>query len=134
MGFAVAYPIVVIAILILTEQVQRYLYDDLVSGLWWRASVGGVPLAALIVYAPLQLDTMFTELTQFGWVLVHAAAWSFIMWQPIRFLTPHAAAVGILCAMLLGPLVTMAVESFKTKFGRGPVAEIASDHICRGCW
>ena len=98
------------AILVVTEPVQRYLYDDVVSGLWWRSAVAAVPLAALLVALPLHFNKMFTEKPHY--TLAHMAIWPLLMCRPIRFLIPHAIFVGILLAVLLGPLVTMGLDSY----------------------
>jgi hypothetical protein len=110
-GLAIAAGILFGAIYLMTEQVQNYLYDQVVSGAWWRSALAAVPLAALDVYRPLELTTMFTE--QIHWTLAHVAAWMLLMAWPILYLRPHAAAVGALGALLLDPLVAMAIDKFR---------------------
>ena len=53
-GLAIAAGILFGAIYLMTEQVQNYLYDQVVSGAWWRSALAAVPLAALDVYRPLE--------------------------------------------------------------------------------
>lgn len=115
---ALAWFIIYAALFFATEQIQQYLYDQVVTGLWWRALVAAAPLTILLVAHPMRMDTMFTE--QAGWLLLQAAAWFAVLWIICRYLAPHALLVGVVLFALLAPLTTMAVDSLASRLGVAP--------------
>ena len=96
-GFLIALAVIFMAMYFASEQVQAYLYDQNVDGLWWRSLVSAAPLAALVAWRPVDFNHMFTDMI--GWTLVHAAAWSLLYWRPIRYLPWHAVSMGVLSAL-----------------------------------
>jgi len=112
-GFLIALAVIFMAMYFASEQVQKYLYDDNVDGLWWRCLASAVPLAGLLVARPVDFTHMFTD--AIGWTLVHAVVWSFLYWRPLCYLFWHAVSMGVLSALLFAPLVTMAIQSFMKK-------------------
>ena len=112
---ALALFIIYAALFFATEQIQQYLYDQVVTGLWWRAMVSATPLAVLLVAHPMRMDTMFTE--QFGWTVLQALSWFAVLWIVCRYLVPHALLVGVVLFVTLAPLTTMAVDSLASRMG-----------------
>jgi hypothetical protein len=114
-ALAIAAGILFGAIYLMAEQIQNYLYDQVVAGAWWRSALAAAPLAALNVYRPLELSTMFTE--QPLWTVAHVAAWMLLMAWPMLYLRSHAMAVGALGSLLLDPLIAIAIDRFREQRG-----------------
>ena len=118
MGILVAWGILGVIIYVVADTGQGYLYNGAADGLWWRAIVTALPLAALLLKFPCSLDVMFTDYL-LG-TIFQPLAWFLLFWLVCQFHAGHAAIVGVTSFFLFGFIVTMALHSL------GLVAEAGS--------
>ena len=95
---------------LISELAQKFFYDDVVDGLWWRALVCAVPLAFVVVRFPLAIDTMFTEQPHITIPL--AILWFLMFWLVFRFQVAHAAMLAPALFLIVTPLLTIGLQSF----------------------
>lgn len=108
-AFVAAAGLLFVVIYLVSDSAQKYLYDDVVDGLWWRSLVAALPLAALQLLWPVRLEEMF--ITTLHWTILQAVAWFVVFWSICRYMVRHAAFVGIVSFFLFSWMVTMAVDS-----------------------
>ncbi|MFO0946894.1 MAG: hypothetical protein U1D30_13275 [Planctomycetota bacterium] len=108
-AFLVATTMFFLLIYIISDTAQKFLYDQVVDGLWWRALLAAIPLAILIVLFPCRLDTMFTE-NPLG-TLFQAVGWYLTLWLICQYQNVHALVLGLAGSALCSWMVTMAVDS-----------------------
>lgn len=102
-----------VAIYVASDFGQKFFYDGVATGLWWRSAVAAIPLAALIYFAPVRLDEMFTG--GIGWTLLHAIAWFLVLWLLCDYLPEHAALAGPIGFLLLGWAASLLVDNLSRK-------------------
>lgn len=107
--FAAAWAMVYLVVYLFSERAQMFLYDRTLDGLWWRALLGALPLAALLLWAPVRFEDMFTSslLT----TLLQLVAWSLVFWLACGYEASHGITVGGISFLITSTLLTMALDS-----------------------
>lgn len=96
-----------------TDPAQKFLYDGVAPGLWWRSIVGSLPIAALIYLLPVRLDEMFT--VTLYWTILHCVIWFLVFWLLCGYSPPHAAIAGPVGFLLLGWAASMIVDNLSRR-------------------
>lgn len=109
LAFLVATAMFFLLLYLISDTAQKFLYEQVVDGLWWRALVSAVPLAILILLFPCRLDTMFTE-SPWG-TMLQAVGWYLTLWLVCQYQHAHALVLGLAGSALSSWMVTMAVDS-----------------------
>lgn len=117
----VVYFMVGTLVFVVSDSAQRFFYDQVTDGLAWRSAAAAVPLALLLRTFPLKFDEMFIDMN-FVWTMLQASAWFVAFWLIVRFQAPHAALVGIVSFFMFSLLVSLALDSLRTRFGIAPPA------------
>lgn len=91
------------------DPAQRFLYDQVVDGLWWRSLLSAAPLGLLAILFPCRFDTMFTE--QPLGLVFQVLGWFLVLWLICQFQRVHAFVLGLVGAALFTWMVTMAADS-----------------------
>ena len=94
---------------------QRYLYDQVVDGLWWRSLVGAVPLGLLLYQFPVRMDTMVADFTRITVLIIQVAGWVLVLWLLCRYQAQHAIFLGVVCFFLFALLITLGLDSLAKK-------------------
>lgn len=108
-----AWLMLAVAIFVASDFGQKFLYDGVVPGLWWRAAVAALPMAALIYFAPVKLDEMFTG--GIGWTLLHCVLWFLLLWLLCGYMREHAALAGPIGFLLLGWAASLLIDNLSRR-------------------
>lgn len=117
--FVTAWALVYLAVYFVSESAQKFLYDRTLDGLWWRALLGALPLAALILWAPVRFEDMFTA--SFVTTFLQLVAWSLIFWLALGYQAPHGITVGGISFLIMSTFITMALDSLRG-WASGPIS------------
>lgn len=111
--FVAAWLLLAVALFVAADPTQKYLYDNVTPGMWWRAPAACLPLAALLVYSPVRLDEMFTS--SLHWTLLHCVLWFLACWLVFGFSPIHAGFVGPVGFLLFGWAASLVVDNLSKK-------------------
>lgn len=91
-----------------SDTAQRFLYDEIVPWLGLRSLALVVPLSALMVWLPPDLQNIDSMMLR---GLFHVVVWFPGVWLVLRYQWHHALVVSVLVVFLAGPILVLAIES-----------------------
>jgi hypothetical protein len=113
-NIAIAIALTYVMVYAVSDSAQKFFYDQVVPGLWWRAFVCAVPLGLLMVWAPFRFDDAFVS--GLHWIFFQILIWFVLLHFVVQFHLGHALIVGCVSYLLFAWIVTMAWDSMKQYF------------------
>lgn len=113
-NIAIAVALTYVMVYMVTDSAQKFFYDQVVPGLWWRALACAVPLGLLMVWAPFRFDDAFVS--GLHWIILQMIAWCVLLHYCCQFHWGHALVVGSVSYLLFAWIVTMAWDSLQQHF------------------
>jgi hypothetical protein len=113
--FFVNWLFLFIALYIVAEYGQYYLYEGSLPYNALRALGGSLLLAALLTWTRTSFDTMLTS--GLGLTVIQGIAWFLVFTFVLQFHPLHGAVLGVATMLLIPGLATMAVDSLRRPVG-----------------
>lgn len=116
--FVIHFLVFFLACYVVTEFGQNYLYDETTPAIGLKVALSAAVLAAVATWTKPSYDTMFTS--DISWTVLLGIVAFAVFTLVLRFQPLHAAAIGILTAIIVAGLGTLASDSFR---GTGAAVE-----------
>lgn len=104
--------ILYVAIYVITDQAQDYLYGEPTPGMPVKVAIGTVILAAMLTWTRTSFQTMFTD--DIGKTTLQALAWTGVFILLLRFQPWHGFGIALGSMLIVTTLASMAVDSLLT--------------------
>jgi len=104
--FLFSFVMILVILWLLTESMQKFLYDETVASMFYRSLPAAAVCAGLVIALPFELQ----DLTIYA-ILVHPIAWVLIFKFLYLFQTAHAVVIGGAASILMTPLVTFTYQA-----------------------
>jgi len=115
--FLVYWLIFFVALSVLVEYVQNYLYDEATPNSGFKALLASALLAAVQTWAGTSFDTMLTS--DLPWTVLQGIIWFVVFTLILRFHPWHALAVGLGAMLFLTGMSSLAYNSLSQRAAGG---------------
>ncbi len=119
--FLVFWLIFFVAISVLVEFAQNYLYDETTPNAGFKVLLASALLAVVQTWARTSFETMFTS--DFPWTVLQAIIWFVLFTLILRFHPVHALAVSLGAMIFLTGMSGLAYNSLSRRAAGGSAVQ-----------